>query len=116
VKGSDTAIPLLTGFSAALSWGLLGDGLSDVTLVIRDSAGNERRETRTIDVVRPFNALPRVTNLGFLPSTDCSLGTLGGIAAVECSNLAFTQGTCTGRMTFAWSNGKGAFELVDGCH
>lgn len=116
VKGSNPSIPVLTGFSAASSWGLLGNGPTQITLVIRDSANNELRETRTINSVQPFSGVPRVTNLGFLPTSSCEFRTENGVAKAECSNLTFTQGTCNGRMTFAWSNGKGAFELFDGCH
>jgi secreted trypsin-like serine protease len=116
VKGSSSAIPLLSGFSAALSWGALGDGPSGLTLVIRDSAGNERRENRSVEIVRPLPGVPRVTNLTFSPSSSCDLRSEGGVATAECSNLLSSQGACPGDMTFAWSNGKAAFELVEGCH
>jgi len=116
VRGSDQTIPLLVGFSAATSWGLLGNGLSNLTLVIRDSAGNERRETRAVQTVRTLSNFPRVTDLAFLSSTSCQLFNQSATAFAECSGLGFAQGTCSGDVTFAWSNGKGAFEVVEGCH
>ena len=84
--------------------------------MIRDSAGNEVSETRTVQSVQ---ALPGVTfarDLEFTEATSCQLDNVAGRATAECSNLAFQQATCTEKITFAWLNGKQAFEVVEGCH
>lgn len=112
------AAPLLSGFSAAISWGNLGNGTSNLTLVIRDSAGNERRDTRPVRSVQLLNGVPFSSNLGFGQNSQCEFGFLSGStrAAAECTGLTFQQGACNGTITFAWLNGKQAFEVVEGCH
>lgn len=116
VKQVNPAAPELSGFSAAINWGLLGNGTSNLTLVIRDSAGNERRDTRTVRGVQVLTGRPFVTGLGFTQSTFCQLFNQNGRAFAECSGLSFQQGTCNGDITFGWQNGKQAFEVVEGCH
>lgn len=116
VKNSIPGAPLNTGFAAVVNWGNLGDGTSNFTLVIRDSAGNERRETRSVQTVQILNGVPFAANLGFTNSTQCNLITFDGRAGFECSGLSFQQGTCNGKITFAWLNGKQGVEVVEGCH
>jgi trypsin len=107
--------PGMSGFSAAVSWGLLGNGTTNLTLVIRDSAGNEVRETRTVKSIQVLNGRPLVTGLGFTAATRCQLFMQSGRAFAECSGLSFQQGTCSGDITFGWQNGKQSFEVVEGC-
>lgn len=116
VKNSIPGAPLSTGFAAVVNWGNLGDGTSNFTLVIRDSAGNERRETRSVQTVQILNGVPFAANLGFTNATQCNLITFNGRAGFECSGLSFQQGTCNGKITFAWLNGKQGVEVVNGCH
>jgi len=115
VKGAIPSAPLLSGFSAAVSWGALGDATSNLTLVIRDSAGNERRETRTIRSVQILGGVPFVGGLAFAQSSFCELFNQGGRGLFTCAGLVFPQGTCNGDVTFAWQNGKQSFEVVSGC-
>lgn len=116
VKNSIPGAPLNTGFAAVVNWGNQGDGTNNFTLVIRDSAGNERRETRSVQTVQILNGVPFTSNLGFTNNTQCELIDFNGRAGFECSGLSFQQGTCNGKITFAWLNGKQAVEVVDGCH
>ena len=73
---------------------------------------HERRDNRTIESVQYLHGVPFVRDLAFTPSTSCSLFNNSGIAIAECSHLSFQQGVCTGDITFAWLNGKQAFEVI----
>lgn len=116
VKNAIPEAPLLSGFSAAVGWANLGDGLSELTIVVRDSAGNEKRETRTIRTVQILGGVPFARDLAFTGSTFCQLGNASGRALINCGGLNFAQGTCNGDITFGWQNGKQTFEVVEGCH
>jgi len=118
VRNAIPAAPLLSGFSAAINWGIYGNATNTLTLIVRDSAGNERRETRTVESVQVLNGVPFVRDLGFGQGSQCQFGYLPGTnrAMAECSHLSFQQGTCTGDITFAWQVGKQAFEVFEGCH
>lgn len=69
-----------------------------------------------MQTVQILNGVPFAANLGFTNATQCNLITFNGRAGFECSGLSFQQGTCNGKITFAWLNGKQGVEVVDGCH
>lgn len=106
----DAPGPLLSGFAGAISWGRFTPGDHTARLVVTDSAGNERSETRTITTVRSLDAFPFAVDLSF---DDATCNETGG--ELRCTDVSFAQASCTGQMRFRWLNGKQALEVVRGC-
>ena len=107
----DSPGPVLSGFSAAFNWGRPAPGDHEARLVVKDSAGNTRTETRTIETVK---ILPGASFLREFSADDASCGWISS-DTFECTGLEFDQGTCNGSIRFRWSNGKQAMQVVQGC-
>lgn len=115
VQAAMPGAPLLSGFSAAVNWGL-NPGVQSLTLVVRDSAGNELRENRTIAGVRPLGRTAFARDLTWGPGTSCAPFTAAsGRAGITCTGLSFEQGACGGSLRLLWNDGKQTFEVADGC-
>ena len=108
----DSPGPELSGFSGAINWGRFDAGNHQAKLVVKDSRGNERTETRSIKTVK---VLPGVNFARDLSADDASC-TWTTSDTFECTGLDFKQGGCGGKTIFKWSNGKQAMEIVEGCH
>jgi secreted trypsin-like serine protease len=115
VQATVPGAPPLSGFSAAANWGLI-PGTQSLTLVVRDSAGNEVREDRTITAVRPLARAAFARDLTWGSATSCAPFTdASGKAGIACDGFSFQQGACVGSLELLWSDGKQTFEVVDGC-
>jgi secreted trypsin-like serine protease len=115
VQAMVSGAPLLSGFSAAVNWGL-APGTQSLTLVVRDSAGNELREDRTITAVRALAGAAFARDLTWGPAASCAPFTdASGLAGIDCDGLSFQQGACGGSIELLWNDGKQSFEVVDGC-
>ena len=106
----DAPGPILSGFAGVISWGRFSPGDHAAALVVRDSAGNEKTETRTITTVRTLSDVAFARDLSFADAT-CSTTD----DELACTGLEFTQGTCDGEMRFRWLNGKQGLEVSQGC-
>ena len=115
VKDTFPEAPLLSGFAAAINWANLTSAQTALTLVVRDSAGNERRELRVVKRVRLAGDVTFARGLVFTDATSCTLGEESGRAIVTCSNIEYDVGSCAGTVTLAWSDDKQAFEILRGC-
>ncbi len=106
----DAPGPLLSGFSGVISWGRFTPGDHAAVLVVTDSAGNQRSESRTITTVRSLATFPFARDLSFDDAT-CSASD----DELSCTGVAFAQDDCAGEMRFRWLNGKQGLEVVQGC-
>ncbi len=103
--------PVGSGFSAAVSWARFGPGNHQMMLKVKDSAGNQRTETRTVQVVQ---ILPGV-NFARDLSTSGATCTFIGTDTFRCTGLSFLQGDCPTGIEFRWTNAKQAWEASSGC-
>lgn len=108
---ADAPGPVSSGFSAALNWGRFDAGTHTMRLLVKDSAGNRRSESRTVETVKILDDVSFVRDL----NADRATCTFTGPGAFECAGLEFARGACDGVIRFAWTNGRQAFEPVDGC-
>ncbi len=108
----DSPGPVLSGFSGVVNWGRFSEGTHQAKLVVKDSKGNKKTETRTIKTVK---VMPGVNFARDLSADDASCGWVSS-DTFECTGLDFKQGSCSKTTTFKWSNGKQAMEVVEGCH
>lgn len=106
----DAPGPLLSGFAGAISWGRFPPGDHVATLVVTDSAGNQKTESRLITTVRALADFPFAVDLSFAGAT-CSETE----DELRCTDVRFDQADCEGEMRFRWLNGKQALEVLQGC-
>lgn len=107
--------PVATGFSAAINWANLGRNPAYLTLIVRDTAGNERRERRTVQPVRILPGETYPTGLEFTDASTCTFGNQNGRATIECTGLEFAENDCRGGLKLRWVDDKQAFEIAEGC-
>ncbi len=110
VEESVAGAPRDTGFAGAVSWGRFASGEHSMELRVRDSAGNALALWRQVRTVKMLPDVAFARNLEWGEACDLLAG-----GRLRCSGLGFEQGSCAGNITFQWSNGKQAFELVEGC-
>jgi len=103
--------PLLSGFSGVLNWGRLSAGEHEMLLVVKDSLGQEKKSVRTVRTIK----ILRETNFVRDLSSRFASCEFESTDAFECSGLEFASGSCEGPVKFRWSNGKQAFEVIEGC-
>ena len=108
----DSPGPVLSGFSGVVNWGRFSEGTHQAKLVVKDSKGNKKSETRTVKTVK---VMPGVNFARDLSADDASCSWTAP-DTFECTGLDFKQGSCAKTTTFKWSNGKQAMEIVEGCH
>lgn len=107
----DVAARLLSGFSGVLNWGRFSEGSHSMELVVRDSAGNRRSETRTVKTVKVLKDVNFVRDLD-ASNSKCEFI---GPRTFECAGLDFSNGSCDGVVRFEWTDGRQAFAPTRGC-